>query len=327
MKILFLFLYFLFLTPSFLLASKVPNVIIFESLIMGAIQERTDGLISHMEEKGFINGKTIRLHRINAQLNRNLGKKLLKETILKYTPSLVITNATVASQIAKEELEGTDIPLFFFGVTDPIGAGIVKKIGGAHKDLVTGSIHTVSSNTIFDLILKVLSTGSAIKPHKIGLIYSSYPSSYNNFKELQSISKNTDIQFVPIQVKNINDLQRSLNTTIEKFDYIWLTPGPFAISDKFVQHLIDITTQPIIFIEKMSHVKKGVLMAVDTNTNIYGREAGVMAVSILNGMSVTDMEVRRSKKFELGININTANKMNLIIPSDILDLAKRNLFK
>ena len=327
MKLFILILYFIFFTPSFLLASKVPHVIIFETMTLKIIQEKTDGLISYMEEKGFINGKTIKLHRINAQKNRNLGKKLLKETILKYPPTLVITNATMASQIAKEELEGTNIPLFFLGVTDPVRAGIVKKIGVTHKNLVTGSIHTVSSNTIFNIVLKILSTGPVIKPYKIGLIYSSYPSSYNNFKELQNISRNTDIQFVPIQVKNINDLQYSLKTTTEKFDFIWLTPSPFAISDEFVQHLMDITTKPIIFIEKMSYVKKGVLLAIDINSTIYGREAGEMVVSLLNGVSITDMEVRRSKKFELGINIKTANKMNVVIPSDILDLAKRNLFK
>ena len=327
MKLFFLILYFIFFTSSFLLASELPNVIIFETLKASTIQERTDGLISYMEEKGFIDGKTIKLHRINAQQNRNLGKKLLRETISKYPPILVITNATMASQIAKEELEATDIPLFFFGVTDPVGAGIVKKIGVTHKDLVTGSIYGINSNTIFNIVLKILSTGPARKPYKIGLIYSSYPSSYNNFKELQSISNNTDIQFVPIQVKNIDDLQHSLKTITEKFDFIWLTPGPFAISDKFVQHLMDITTEPLIYIEKMSYVKKGVLVAIDTNTTIYGREAGAMVVSILNGVSITDMKVRRSKKFEIGINIKTANKMNLIIPSDILDLAKRNLFR
>lgn len=95
---LFLLIFFFF-TPSFLLGSNVPHVIIFETMKASTIQERTDGLISYMEEKGFVDGKTIKLHRINAQQNRNLGKKLLKETILKYPPALVITNATMASQI------------------------------------------------------------------------------------------------------------------------------------------------------------------------------------------------------------------------------------
>jgi len=326
MKVFFYCIFIVFFTPSILLSSKIPNVIIFETMKAKVIQERTDGLISYMEENGYKNGKTINVHRINAQQNRALGKKLLHETILKYPPVLVISNATMASQIAKKELEGANIPLFFFGVTDPVSAGIVKDIGVKHEDLVTGSIHRTSSNVIFHMVLKMLSTSELTKPYKIGLIYSSYPSSFNNFKEFQEISKNTDIQFVPIYIENINDLTTSLETSTEKFDFLWLTPGPFAISPKFVHHLMDITTKPIIFIEKMSYVKKGVLMAIDAGTTEYGREAGEMAVDILNGSSIQDMEIRRSKRFEIGINLKTANKMKVIIPSDVLDLAKENLF-
>ena len=78
----------------------------------------------------------------------------------------VIAIATPAAQIVQSAFEGTDTPIIFSAVTDPVGAGLAASMDAPGAN-ITGTSDALNTNAIMNLIL-------AQKPEasKIGLLYS-----------------------------------------------------------------------------------------------------------------------------------------------------------
>lgn len=78
----------------------------------------------------------------------------------------VIAIATPAAQIVQSAFEGTDTPIIFSAVTDPVGAGLAASMDAPGAN-ITGTSDALNTNAIMNLIL-------AQKPDasKIGLLYS-----------------------------------------------------------------------------------------------------------------------------------------------------------
>ncbi len=77
----------------------------------------------------------------------------------------------------------------------------------------------------------------------------------------------------------------------------------------------------------MESVRRGVLMTVTSDPTWDGRDAGEMAAHLLNGADPRTLPVTRSDHFLVGINLTTADRMDIVVPSDILDLARENLVR
>ena len=65
---------------------------------------------------------------LRAKGDRELVEGLLPAELSKENPDLIVTIATLASQAVAKLLKGKDAPVLYFQVSDPIGAGLIKKI-------------------------------------------------------------------------------------------------------------------------------------------------------------------------------------------------------
>jgi hypothetical protein len=78
---------------------------------------------------------------------------------------------------------------------------------------------------------------------------------------------------------------------------------------------------PLLGISKM-HVRQGALLALEFDPGSVGRHLGTMAAASLEGQSIDRNQARPSEHFNLYINRETAQKMGITIPAEMLAIAK-----
>ncbi len=335
-------IFFAFLLVSFLIqpsgaAGKFKTIILLETMDVKVVIDRSHWFQVQMKELGYKEGINMELIILKAKGNYPLAESLLKNVLEKRKPDLVLSNATLASQAAKKLLKGTNIPQLFFTVADPVGAGLVESIGPSTGKNITGRVHNITRETKVKLVLRLIGAQIKTRPIRFGYIHSNYSSSMGDLNELEKIAKkNKDITFIPYEIEykdfpeNIDymlkEMSKGLKQLDGKIDFLWEPLGPFAESIKYNEILKQEATVPVVYGVNRDSLQIGALINIEPDAEAEGREVGLLADRILNGEAPGDIPVIPPIKFNLGVNLTTAQKMNIVIPPDILKLAKGNIF-
>jgi len=319
-------------------ASDVKKVILIETMPVPAVLEHSRWFQIQLKEIGYEQNKNLKLTILKANGDRQLAEKLLSAELARGNPDLVVTIATLASQTAAKLLKDTDVPILFFQVSDPVGAGLVKQINTPTGTNIAGKVFTVNRDAKIEMLFRLVSQIAIHKPIRFGFIHSTYPSSLGDIRELKMVAKRRgDIAFVPYEVEYrkvpaglsamIEDTKKGIKALEGKVDF-WVEPlGPLGESFEYTQTILEYSTIPIVFGIKLDSVKRGALMHVTPNMEASGRETALLAGEILRGKDPGTIPVTPPSNFDLGINITTALKLKIVIPPDILQLARKHVYR
>jgi len=104
-------------------AAAKKSILLLESMPIEILRESSRWFGIQLEELGYEIGGDLDLRILNANGDRRKAEELLEEALEKHRPDLVVTNATLAGQMAKERLRGSGIPQVFMNVAHPVAAG------------------------------------------------------------------------------------------------------------------------------------------------------------------------------------------------------------
>jgi putative ABC transport system substrate-binding protein len=278
------------------------------------------------------------LNIIKSEGDRQRAETLLEAELAKGSPDLVVTIATLASQTAVKMLKDTDIPILFFQVSDPVGAGLVKQVNAPTGTNITGKVFTVNRDAKVEMLFRLVGQSVVNRPIRFGFVHSTYPSSLGDIRELNGVAKRRgDVVFVPYEIEYIKipagldamieDTKKGIKALEGKVDF-WVEPsGPLGESIEYTQAILNSAAVPIAFGTKLDSVKRGALLHVTPNMEASGREAAKLADAILRGKDPGTIPVTPPSTFDLGINLTTALKLKIVIPPDILELAGTHVYR
>lgn len=275
----------------------------------------------------------------NADGSLTSAKTMLDDVIQTSQPDLLVSVATLGTRAVFDAVKQNNIPAVFMVVSDPVAEGLVDRLGDTSRFNITGKSHVVSSGVKLEMLKRIMmSNPHNHEVHKIALVGSDYPSSANAMEKLiKEADSVPSIEFIPVKFsylagsENVNAMHRDiiekLRNVAHDVDGYWLPPGPAAHDDKLYEEIDREYGIPLLFSEQVSAIKKGALIGVFADEMTIGRNAAVQARQILLGANANDLPIERPKNFVVAININTAISLGFTIPSDILELAKDNVYR
>jgi putative ABC transport system substrate-binding protein len=228
---------------------------------------------------------------------------------------LILSMTTPATQAAKRATDGTDIPVVFVPVTDPVAAGLVQSLrlpGGNLTGITTGGSEE-----------KRLQWQAELVPNlkKVYVPYNPDSSSKVSLAITQAAADKLGIELVLQVATTPDEVTAAIQAMPENVQAIFILSDGFMESqvDKWVetatQHGLSLSSTNLALVDK------GVLLAYGHRPYTAGQQVARLAEQILKGTRPADLPVERAEFF-LAVNLKTAGSIGLNIPDTVLRQAE-----
>jgi len=271
-----------------------------------------------LHELGYVEGKNIVFEFRFANDVRERLPALANE-LVQLNVDVLLTPAITAALALKKATK--TIPIVFVGISDPTATGLIESL--AHPG------GNITGFTVIEAILagKRLELFKETVPglSRISVLWDpKNRGSEQSWKENQSSARQLGLQLHSMEVSTADGFEAAFQGA-NKAQSAGLTVTVFALllsNQKRVAELAVKYRLPSIF-SRQDFVEAGGLMSYGANRVEPYRRAAIMVHKILKGAKPADIPVEQPTKFELVINLNTAKRIGLTIPPNVLARADR----
>jgi putative ABC transport system substrate-binding protein len=296
-------------------SAQVKNIGVLQLVQHDALDAANKGFVDGLKEKGFEDGKNIKIEQQNAQGDQGNAQTIAKQ-FADSKKDLIFAIATPAVQASYNATK--DIPIIFTAVTDPVKAEVAKdwKSSGTN---VTGTSDKVPVDKQIELLKKLIPNAKTV-----GVIYNtSETNSVIQVDELKAAAEKAGLKVKEVGVTNVNEINQNLSNALGEMDVLYTpTDNTVASGYSLVGKLCLDKKVPIIGAEE-AIVTKGGLASIGIDYYKLGKEAGAKAADVLNGKKPSEVEITTLSDMAFTINTDTAKKLNITIPKEIEDKAKK----
>lgn len=292
------------------------NVGIVQLVEHAALDAANRGFVDGMAAKGFKEGQNVTYDRQNAQADQsnlqNIAQRFVSNKV-----DLICAIATPAAQTVANVT--ADIPIVGTAITDYKAAKLVKDNAKPGTN-VTGTTDMNPVEAQLDLALKLVPGAKAV-----GTIYSSSEvNSQLQVDILKAAAKTKGIEIKEATVSTVNDIQQAARSLVGKVDVIYIpTDNVLASAMPTLAMVTEEAKIPVVCGEGEA-VKSGGIATLGIDYYKLGVQTGEMAADILNGKAKpADMPIQAQKQFDVIVNHESAKRIGLTIPEEILKSAKK----
>jgi putative ABC transport system substrate-binding protein len=234
------------------------------------------------------------------------------ESLLEQDVDLIYTLGTPPTQRAKQAVEGTDVPVVFAPVLNPVEEGVVEDIRQPG-----GNVTGVQSG---DYTLKALESLLEIVP-AVTQVYVPYhpedPVSVTSIASLSEVPSTLEVELLLDEVSTLEEMIAAVEALPENAA-IFLVTVPSL--DAYLSDLIETATEHGIAVGSVGYIEKGVLVVFSTELFAMGEQAARLADQVLHGTDPSDLPVETAEGF-LTINLPAAEAAGIEISDAILQRA------
>jgi putative ABC transport system substrate-binding protein len=239
---------------------------------------------------------------------------------------LIFAIATDCVQAAALAVEGTDIPVVFSAVTNPVVAGVCdswEEPGGQ----VTGASDIAPVDPQLQLILDIFADETNENElNTLGVMYN--PGEINSVYQVdiqlpEAIALlGLDISMEESPAYDTAEVSAAAQALVGKVDAIWVpTDNTIVTAFEAVVAVAEDNDIPL-FASDVATIERGAIGCWGLNYYDNGYVAGEMAAEILlEGADPGEMQVERTPAEELWVNPGAAEEMGITIPQSVVDMA------
>ncbi len=219
---------------------------------------------------------------------------------------VIVAIATQAAQGAATAVEGTDIPVIFSAVTDPVAAGLVENTE-APEGNITGTSDAIPVSKIFDLAAELTPDVQSF-----GLIYNtSEINSVSVIEETKAYLDEKGISYVENAVTATGEVQTAAQNLLNQCDAVFAPIDNTVASAMPILAEEAINAQKPVYVAADSMVADGGLATVGVNYTNLGTQTGDMVAKVLTGTSVSEIPVEVLKDNAVVVNEETAEAIGV----------------
>ena len=268
-----------------------------------------DGIKEGMKQNGFKEGQEVTYIVSHTNFDASLVPQMISKLIAD-KPKLIISITTPVSQTAKKALQGTNIPLVFSTVTDPVAAKLTPSWEAGDVN-VTGASDLQDMGAIFAFARKLLPNAK-----NVGFPYN--PGEDNDvaiLKVAKELAPKYGFNIVEVGVDNPNDVPVRITSLRGKADVIYVSGSNLLQSAvPAVASTAKQLSLPTLSVN-VDYVVKGLFMAsFAVDYFKVGVNTGAIAAKVLKGADPATIAPMRPSYEEHVAKINKKVMAELGVP-------------
>ncbi len=298
--------------------ARIARLGVLEANSAAVGARRIEALRQGLRDLGHVEGQntTIEYRYADGKLDRIPG---LAAELVQLKVDVLVVSSTPGAIAAKNATKA--IPIVFFGVTDPVGAGLVPSLARPAEN-ITGltNVAAVLSGKRLELLKETVPKISRVAVLWDPKVLGSVP----QWKESQLPGRELGMQLHSMEVSSADEYATAFKRAIKAGSTaLAVTLNPLANSNqKRVVNLATNNRLPAIF-PRADFVESGGLMSYGPIIEAEGRDAARLVEKILKGAKPADLPVEQPTKFELVINLKTAKQIGVTLPPNVLARADK----
>ncbi len=282
-----------------------------------ALNATRQGFIDGLKEAGFIEGKNLKFDYLNAQGDvanaRNIAEKFVADKV-----DLIAACTTPNAQAAIRLTKGTNMPVAFGCVTNPVESGVLTRIDQPTGTNVTGIYGIPPVTKMWDLLMELHP-----KAKMVGTIYNPAESNSLALNEANKAeAKRRGVAWAEIQISSSAEILAAARALAERADCL-LMPQDNTVASAFDAIVVAARDNKLpLFSYDTSAVERGALAAYAQNQRQAGLDwAHEVAVPVLLGQNPGTLAPVAYKAFNLLLNKAAATAAGITLPPELMKAA------
>jgi len=296
--------------------AKIPRIGYLSNADPATDSARAGGIRQALRELGYIEGQNIAIEYRFAEGKVDRASKLAAELVRLKVDIIIVGSGDQWIQAAKNATK--TIPIVIMGTgSDPVRAGLVESLARPGGN-VTGL--TALTRQLGGKRLELLKE-AVPKLTRVAVLYdpANPPSLYEVKELLPADARALKLTIQPGEIRAVDDFDKvfaALNK--QRPDGLYsATGGPMRAYQKRIVDFALKTHLPSVYSSREA-VEAGGLMSYSRDLADNYRRAANYVDRILKGAKPADLPVEQPTKFELVINLKTAQQIGLTIPQSLL---------
>jgi putative tryptophan/tyrosine transport system substrate-binding protein len=270
-----------------------------------------------LREAGFVDGQNVSIEYRWARGQYEKLPALASDLVSRGVAVLVGVGGDVSAIAAKQAT--ATIPIVFGMGGDPIRAGLVDSFnrpGGnaTGYTLLTNEMESKRVGLLHQLLPGIPLIGALLNPN--------FPPAVRQLRDIEDATRSTGQSLFVAKASNDAELSAAfLSLVQQQVGAVLVAADPYFDTrrDRIVAFAAE-NRLPAIYQFREFAVAGGLVSYGPSITDLY-RQGGIYAGRILNGTKPADLPVVQPTKFELVINLKTANALGLMVPDAMQLLA------
>jgi len=297
---------------------KMYKIGITQIVTHPALDAIRGGFIAGMAEEGFVEGVNVEYDFLNPEGDMTVAKTIADKFVME-PKDLIIPITTPCTQAVCAVAEGTDIPIVFIAVTDPVFAGIVDTwenpcFPGLH---VTGVSDYCPVKPQLEIIKEITPEAKVL-----GAVYNAGDeSNLKTVSEIKQLAPDFGLKVIEANVCTTSYVHSAAMSLVGRADLAWFPMcNTTAAGAEGLVSVCEEHDMPL-FAPDGDSVKRGAVAAIYYVNEELGELAAEKAARVLRGEDPCNIPVTTFTIMNMYLNPTAAERMGATIPQSLLDKA------
>ena len=295
--------------------AKLPTIGFLGAATPSAWSQFVAAFVQRLRDLGWVEGRNVAIEFRWAEGRTERYTEIATEFVRLKVDVIVTTGGAV---LATKQATSV-IPIVFALALDPVASGMVASLARPGGNITGLSLQST------DLSSKRLELLREIVPglRRLGIVgNASYPAALGEMSEVQTTARSLGfVEVITPKIRRAEDIVPAFEALKGHAEAVYLAPDPLVFTHRIqISNLaLDARLAVISFVRE--YAEAGALLSYGPNYLDLFRKAADYVDKILRGTKPGDLPVQQPTKFELVINLKTAQALGLTVPRQIQQIA------